>query len=149
MLINKAVSDKTGKCRLYLDEVDLGGHRIYNSGDERKSVEVESIRLDDYFKIGKINFIKMDIEGAEPKAMKGMPSLLKRSKNVKIFTEFVPHLLRKSGVVPEKYLENLWRQGFKIYNVRELEHKLDTMTIEESRKMEKETRGTNLLCLKN
>lgn len=148
VLVNKAVSDKTGKCKLYLDEKDLGGHSINDIKDKMKSIEIESVKLDDFLKNEKVDFIKMDIEGAEPKAIKGMGSILKRNNDVKIFMEFVPHFLRKSGTTPEEFLKTIRGLGFKIYNVKELEHNVETMTIEESVKMEKETRGTNLLCIR-
>jgi len=66
-LVQKAVSNKNGKIKLYLSEENSGDHRIYNSHDGRKFIEVEAIRLDDYFKNynGAIDFIKMDIQGAE------------------------------------------------------------------------------------
>jgi len=67
ILAQKAVSNKTGKIRLYLSEVNKGDHRIYDSHDGRKSIEIETIRLDDYFKNYnvRIDFIKMDVQGAE------------------------------------------------------------------------------------
>jgi len=66
-LVQKAVSNKTGKIKLYLCEDNKGDHRIYNSHDGRQSIEIEAIRLDDYFKNynGAVDFIKMDIQGAE------------------------------------------------------------------------------------
>jgi FkbM family methyltransferase len=87
-LVQKAVSNKTGKTKLYLSDRNLGDHRIYDSHDGRRYIEIDAIRLDDYFKDynGKIDFIKMDIQGAEGGAIQGMRSLLKKSKNVKIVT---------------------------------------------------------------
>jgi FkbM family methyltransferase len=49
VLEQKAVSNKTGKVKLYISE-NPGLHRIYNSYDGRKFIEVEAICLDDYFK---------------------------------------------------------------------------------------------------
>jgi FkbM family methyltransferase len=87
--IKKAVSNKTGNIRLYLCEDDIGDHRIYNSYDNHQSIQIEVTRLDDYFKDynGKIDFIKMDIQGAEDAALQGMLYLLKKNKNLKIITE--------------------------------------------------------------
>jgi len=72
-LVQRAVSNKTGKIKLYLCEDNTGDHRIYDLHDERKSIEIEAIRLDDYFKNynGAVDFIKMDIQGAEGGQFKG------------------------------------------------------------------------------
>jgi hypothetical protein len=57
-----------------------------------KTIEVEVICLDDYFKnySGKIDFIKMDIQGSEAGATQGMINLLNKNKNVKIISKFWP-----------------------------------------------------------
>lgn len=118
ILIQKAVSNETGKIRLYLSENDAGNHRIYDSHDGRRSIEIEAIRLDDYFRGSdeRIRFIKMDIEGAEGSAVLGMSDLLKKNKSIKIVTEFSPAALKKSGSEPEDYLRQLINQGFKLFH---------------------------------
>lgn len=90
VLVQKAVSNRSGKLRLFLSEENLGDHRIYDPHNGRNFIEVESIKLDDYFKNynGEINFIKMDIQGAEGGALQGMFELLKKNKNIKIVSEF-------------------------------------------------------------
>lgn len=120
ILVQKAVSNKTGKLKLYLSEDNPGDHRIYNSHDGRKSFEIEAIRLDDYFKDydGKIDFIKMDIQGAEGWAIQGMLNLLKKNKTVKIVSEFWPIGLKRSGIEPDEYLKLLIELGFKLYEAQ-------------------------------
>ena len=117
ILVNQAVSDYSGKIRLFINEKQRGDHRIYDSHDDREFVEVNSIRLDDY--LGgfdkKVRFIKMDIQGAEYHAVKGMTSLLQRNPGVVVMTEFSPALLLLSGVAPSAYLELLLDIGFTIY----------------------------------
>lgn len=122
-VINKAVSDKNEKIRLYLSENNQGDHRIYDSFDDHQSVEIETIRLDDYFENypGKINFIKMDIQGAEGGAVKGMIQLLQKNRNLKIVTEFWPGGLKRFGVEPGEFLNLLTNQGFRIYHIDKLE----------------------------
>jgi FkbM family methyltransferase len=121
VLVKKAVSNKTGKIKLYMAEVGSTDHRIHDSNSGRHFIEIESIRLDDYFKDydGKIDLIKMDIQGAEPSAVEGMSDLLSKNKNVKIVTEFAPNIIEKSGVKPEEYLKTLMDHGFKLYDINE------------------------------
>lgn len=133
-LINKAITDKTGdKIKLYLSEGNLGDHRTYDSHDNRKFVEVETIKLDDYVSdciskddIDKISFIKIDTQGAEVGVIEGASNILTNNKNIKVMVEFWPLGLSLSGNSREKLLDILTnRFGFKLYytiNGRELIH---------------------------
>ena len=130
-LVQKAVSSITGKTRLYLPKDNRADCRIYNSHDNRKSIEVETIRLDDYFKNyhGRIDFIKMDIQGAEAGAIQGMTSLLQRAKNLDILTEFWPGGLKRFGIEPQEYLDLLLKHGFKLYQISEQREKREPVNI--------------------
>lgn len=152
IFVPKAVSNRTGKIRLYLSEENSGDHRIYDSHDCRQSIQIESIRLDDYFKDydGKIDFIKMDIEGAEWAALQGMSRLLMKNKNLKIISEFWPLGLKRSGFAPEEYLKSLVQSGFELYHVNEKKKKIEAIDINEFLIMynvEKENH-TNLSCIR-
>jgi hypothetical protein len=131
VLVQKAVSNKTGKLRLFLAEENTADHRIYNSHDNRKSIEIESIRLDEYFKDydGKIDFIKMDIQGAEGRAVQGMSNLLKKNKDVAILSEFWPMGLKRSGIEPREYLKLLLAHGFKLYEIKEQKKRIEPTTV--------------------
>jgi len=152
ILVRKAVSNKTGKFKLYLSDDNKGGHSMYplSPQDGSQSIEIEAIRLDDYFENydGKIDFIKMDIEGAEEKAIQGMSSLLKKNKNVKIVSEFNPPTLKQGGIEPEEYLELLTGFGFKLYEVSEQEKKIKPVDIPKFLEMyaPSKRKYTNLLC---
>lgn len=143
-LVQKAISNKTGKAELYLNEVSSGGHSIFDPHDGSRTVEVDVTCLDDYFKDygGTINFIKMDIEGAEALAIQGMSLLLAKNQNVKIITEFSPCAIRKAGITPEGYLKSLIGYGFKLYD---LDSKVEAFTIEKLMRMKGHT---NLLCVR-
>src|SRR5262249_36182110 len=77
-LVRKAVAAQSGKLRLYLCEDNKGDHRTYDSHDGRPSLEIDAVSLDDYFagERGSIALIKMDIQGAEEGALRGMRRLL-------------------------------------------------------------------------
>lgn len=152
VLINKAVSEKSEKLKLFLSEDNLADHRIYDSQDGRKFIEIGSVRLDDYFKdySGEINFIKMDIEGAEYGAVQGMPDLIKKSRKIKVISEFWPFGLKKFGVEPVEYLNRLLKYDFEIHNLNEKKKGLGLADAKELLKVytvEKENH-TNLLCIK-
>ena len=152
VLVQKAVSNQTGTVRLYLSPQDTADHRIYNSNDGRQSIEVADIRLDDYFQdFGeKVDFVKMDIQGAEGKAIQGMSNLLTMNDSIKMVMEFQPLGLKKSGIEPEEFLRLLEGCGFKLFDVSERIRTIQSVTIPDLLKTytpEKENR-TNILCLK-
>jgi len=146
-LVKKAVSDKTGKTDLFISE-SMGRHTIYNTKNVRKIIKIDSVALDDFLeKYPKgIDFIKMDIEGAEYAALLGMSLILKKNKRVKIITEFMPDALRTFGIKPEDYLNLLIKHGFKIFNIDEKEKKMELSSISKIMKTCMETKYTNLLC---
>jgi methyltransferase, FkbM family len=119
-LVQKAVSDKNGKIKLYLCEENRGDHRIYDSHDGRESVEVESVRLDDYFQgyEREINFIKMDIQGAEMMALRGMRSLLLQQPSMKLLSEFWPVGFARSGGNALEYFRLLEECHFTVYDLK-------------------------------
>jgi len=136
--VQKAVSNVTEKVRLFLDKKDTGAHTIYQPGDKREFIEVESVTLDEFFKDKKhpINVIKMDVEGAEMAAFSGMDRIIKENENLKMFVEFYLPGITRSGGSPEEFIRRLLedyhfsilaigeytkdRQYLKINNVDEL-----------------------------
>lgn len=114
-LIQAAASDAPGE----LIESDLGnaansGARFTHRdravleklvhGESPLFRKVEALRWDDRFLDRKIDFVKIDIEGYEPMAMRGMEESLARHRPV-VLSEFAPSNLRDiGGVSPEQYL---------------------------------------------
>ncbi len=121
MLIQKAISNENGRAKLYISDSYNANQTIHDLHDDRRSIEIETIRLDDYFRDynKRIDFIKIDTEGSEAKILQGMPLLLQKNKDIKIMAEFWPLGLKKSGADPAKYLELVLGYGFKIYDINE------------------------------
>ena len=126
-----AVSDKSGRIKLYLSENNTGDHRIYDSGDGRASLPIKCLKLDDYFKgyDGKINFIKMDVQGAEVNVIKGMSDLLRKNRPAKIVTEFWPFGLKKFGTEIKDYFRLLLEKSFKIYQINESKKRIEPANV--------------------
>jgi hypothetical protein len=118
-LVRKAVSDVTGSLKLYMSEDNPLDHRIYESQGGRSASDVEVIRLDDYFQdaVVKADFIKMDIQGAEHKAVIGMMGMIERSSPVTILTEFWPFGLAGAGSEPRAFLKLLKNLGFRVQHI--------------------------------
>ena len=120
-LIAKATSNKTGKATLYRSMSNRAQNTIFDRGKHDETAEVETIRLDDYFKDyqGRIDFIKCDTQGAEPVVIEGMAKLLKENENVRLTTEFWPSGLKAFGYEPEEFLKVLLDYGFAMYDIDE------------------------------
>lgn len=139
ILNNKAVSDKNGKLTLYItgrtstENFLFKPENFTNSSKIKQTVEIDSITLDDYFQDfdGEINFLKMDISGAEPRVMKGMSSILNKNNSLKIQQEWWPNAIRTHGFEPDSHLKLLTEMGYKIYEIDGAKNKLNLATIEE------------------
>ncbi|MEW6535514.1 MAG: FkbM family methyltransferase [Candidatus Auribacterota bacterium] len=136
VLLNKAVSDENGTISLYLSEDNFGDHRISNTEGRTHSVQVEAIRIDDFIKqqngagVG-VNFIKMDIQGAEGKAIAGMRELLSYSKHATVFMEFWPAGLKACDSDPRALLDVFIKAGFHLYSRDKEAHQLVSVTPDE------------------
>ncbi len=127
ILVKKALTNKSGRIKLYLDEINKGDHHIYDAHDTRRSVPVEALSLDDYLHNNpyKIDFIKLDVQGAEGLVFAGMKNLLARNKKICIVCEFWPAGLANAGTNPREFLKQLTENKFKIFQLNE-----DTKKIE-------------------
>ena len=121
--VKKAVGDSNGKGRLYVRPGTFGDYRSYDPREPRlfdssDSFEVETVKLDDLFSGSqeRVDFVKMDIQGAEAVAVKGMSRLLEKH-HPKIIAEFWPRALHASGADPLRLLESLEQMGFRFYDL--------------------------------
>ncbi len=116
-IFKKAVSAHSGAEQLFVSERNLGGHTLrkenVNLGCAGSS-QVETVSLDDFWiqhDKPKIDFIKIDTQGAEGHILEGAKSLLKNISPA-LFLEFWPYGLRTFGVRPEDLLRNLMNLGY-------------------------------------
>ena len=82
-----AIGDINGKIKLYLSNTNAGWHKVfpkqfidYEVSD--KNIDVKICSLDKEFIDKKIDFIKMDIEGYEHEALKGMKKTILKNKPI-------------------------------------------------------------------
>ncbi len=114
--VPKAVSNRSGTCQLFLCEEESLSNSIFpkllEGGD---SVSVKATTLDEFFE-GEgwppVDFMKMDIEGAEKAALEGMRELSRRNPQLRLVIEFAPQNLQAAKVSPEELFQALRVLGF-------------------------------------
>lgn len=147
----KAVWSETRNLPLALDPRGTVDHRTIPSIPDRKTIHVQAVALDDYFPPGaRVDFIKMDLQGAEGHALLGMKRLLAEQPRLALLTEFEPWGLDASGFGAQRYLETLLDLGFTLHDTRA---PANPQAIESpapllDRYPPKKDLFTNLLCLK-
>jgi FkbM family methyltransferase len=116
VLVNAALSDQPGTLKLYLCDDNRGDHRIYPSGDDRRAIQIRAISADDYLKgsSAEIAFIKMDVQGAEGKVLRGMERLLERTPKCQMLFEFWPKGMWRAGDEAKEALDGLARHCFSL-----------------------------------
>jgi FkbM family methyltransferase len=148
---NKAVGITNGKSILYTSQTHSGIHRMYPSKSCQKQIEINSVKLDDYFKknnlLDKIKLIKIDVEGAELNVLQGSKEILSKSKNLLIFLEFIPNHIMDCGMIPKDILDFLQSYGFKIFCINEHKNKIEPV-FNEKEIFDLFPHGINLFCKK-
>ena len=124
--INQAIANYTGETTLYLSPENLGHHSFLGSinFDETHTIAVTS--ADEYFleNPDKIDFVKIDVEGAEQAVLEGMQNILRtNAERIKVVMEFWPIGLNEApGGLPHA-LDTLRGSFDNIMVIRESEMK--------------------------
>lgn len=144
-----ALGDIDGNGKLYTCETNTGDHRMYEVTG-RPSLEVPVRKLDNCFKPGdRLDFMKLDIQGAEFAAMRGAERILYENVDMFVIAEFWPDGIRAYGDDPQEMLDYMKDLRFMIYCLDDKADKPWKVTPEEAfeqaAKCELRDKYTNLL----
>ena len=90
---NLAVGDKNKTVKLKISKTSSGHNSILRKDIPiEREEKVNQVRLDDFLNISKVDFIKIDVEGYEYFALKGMENLIKQN-NLWLYIEFSPKFM--------------------------------------------------------
>lgn len=116
ILFNAAISDEIGKIELY-ESPHLGGSATHQFPDYLKKYEVRTYTLDYLFETGlidRIDFLKIDIEGAEIQALQGISDEnLKKVKTISM--EYHNGALNYNDELRQQFIERLRLNGFNTF----------------------------------
>jgi FkbM family methyltransferase len=108
-----ALGEVPGFGALQLSATNTGGHRL--SGSSGDTVSVRIAALDDVLAIrGPVDVVKLDVQGSEYAAVRGMERLLAASPSVLVVAELSPADAREAGTEPRKLLAYYRSLGFQI-----------------------------------
>ena len=116
----KAASDHNDILPLFISKDNRGDNRLYQTNQKRDYINVKTIRLDDLIienEIDQIDLIKIDVQGYEPKVIRGMQKIITSSKKIILLTEFWPKGIIDAGENPYEFLEMLRNFGFLLYEL--------------------------------
>jgi len=121
-IIPFAVSNKNCISKFFLNESYDTRNQLESNLPSKNIVDVKVISLDEFCNqenLKKVDFIKMDIEGSEPKALEGMMKIITANPNLKIITEFNKGAMLSVGTSPENFINSLHETGFIIEEIDE------------------------------
>src|SRR3990172_9182748 len=126
-IFNLAATPEACTQELRLNPENRGDNRMYRGTYQGKmeawdTIQVEGRPVDDILAelgIEEVNFVKIDIQGYEQKAISGFQKTLARSQNVILLSEFWPKGLQEAGGSATEYLQMLTNLGFTLYVLNE------------------------------
>ena len=111
--VNRAVSDRESTLR-------FNSNYVNSSVSEKGSIEVKASALDGFLPRDlKVDLIKIDVEGWELHAFRGMERLIERNRRIRIVMEFSRLELERTKTDPRKLLSFFSRRGFAFYVIGE------------------------------
>jgi FkbM family methyltransferase len=122
MIIGVAASDAAGTHDFYLEKFNKGHHSFGKGSSTAEKITVQTDTIDTVLKRAGdpvIDIMKIDIEGAEPIAFRGMQQTIARSPRLTIFAEIYPAAIARLGGTALAFLEQLASYGFKLWVIDE------------------------------
>lgn len=119
-VIPKVVSDMAGTLTIYEGpEGHKGISSLRSLNSTSDTLTIEAIALDDITpEIGKVNCIKIDVEGAEMRVLFGMEKLVERDRPTLII-EFTDAYLQSFGHSVSQMMEWLLVRRYELYRIEE------------------------------
>lgn len=110
-IVPKALGDAPGRARFYVRE-DTSS--LLDLALDARPVEVEVVRADEAV-AGPVDVVKLDVEGSEPAALRGMEGLLASPRSPgALFVECFPDLLEAAGSSSDELVALLEGHGYRV-----------------------------------
>jgi len=144
--MQSAVSDVSEPVRLHMSGFNTGDHQLFHKGS-RNTIEVQCTTLDNYFDSGdKVDVIKMDVQGAEAAAFRGMRRVLLDNHSIQVIWELSPAQLIDAGSSAKVVLEWLQELDFLFTIVDDATGAVQQATVDEILACCPHDSYVNILC---
>jgi FkbM family methyltransferase len=147
-----ALADAEGSMQLHLSSSNKGHHTLVAlsgaAGDFERSISVRVTTGDSLLRGAGADIVKIDIEGAEPLALKGLAQTLMQPE-LALFMEYSPRAIEALGHAPEEVLNDLVAKGFAMFDIDGRKRRL--IPLKDTAAFARRFEGaayTNLLCVK-
>ena len=148
-LKNVACGESNSQMNLYLSTENEGNHKIVDNDSTKGSVSTKVVRLSDFIGQTPPRLIKMDIEGAELLAIKGVGTEILANKEIDFVLEYHPYEMAFFDIEGYDILELLSIYDYKFRNLAYGDFPIIKKD-EILATYRKEDRGiTNLFCSRN
>lgn len=117
---DQAVGEKPGRLTFHVSDI-IGHSSLYAlpEAEEARTVEVEVVRLDDVAPKGRMDVVKIDVEGAELDVLAGMQGVIARNPDLAIVAEFGPEHLKRVDQTPAQWFKAFADAGLRPYLIDE------------------------------
>lgn len=121
----KAVYAETTTLEFKIFERFKGGSSLFTNEavaetyhDQLRRLEVPAVRLDDYFAPGtRVDFLKIDAEGAEGFVLRGAGRVLADNPQISILMEFAPATINAAYGEAKRFLDEIATLGFRVQRI--------------------------------
>lgn len=108
-----AVSDRTHSLRFAIRSASEG-NGVDHDGETEGVLEVQATSLDEYFRaLGwpRVDVVKMDVEGQELAALRGMRELVARNPHIAVILEYNLNQIQEAGTGGQEIVDELTGMG--------------------------------------
>lgn len=103
------------KLELYTCRENPGENSLFRAPIHQKSVSINAVSIDEYVDLPFVNFIKIDVQGAEYYVILGMQYLIRRSSDIVILLECSPADLEAAGTNVAQLLGLLYDLDLRVF----------------------------------
>ena len=121
-ILRNAVSDADGKISIYRSKLLNVDHRTYPVKDYESVDEIGAVNIDNLIddkQVPRPDVIKIDIQGYELAAFRGMQKLLTEARDLNIIAEYWPHGFKRAGTSALEFYDFFDAKGYRFQVIGE------------------------------